>query len=179
MTRRSGAWVRSRSGNAATEFAFILPIMLLFIAGIVEFGRIIQVYSAVNRLATRYAVVYSDCYDYPTGTCNTELTTYTSSMATKNVAPQLNNTLVSLRMFEVSMSSATPATATIKYPTGSNATLSAAELVQAQTVIGAGQTGVVVTVSYQHSLLFFAQIMSQFIASNKLAVSYTVAQRKT
>jgi len=59
------AFRRSRSGTAAIEFAFILPVLLMMFAGVVEAGRLFQVYDATNRLATQYAIVLADCSDIP------------------------------------------------------------------------------------------------------------------
>ncbi len=183
MGPRCRVFRESRRGNAATEFAFILPIMLLFIGGVVEFGRIYQTYNAVNRLATRYAVTYADCFDTPAGACDNntghELAIFSSTTAIKNIVPQLTNTgSMTVLMYDLTMSSATPPAATVKY-SNTAVPLTSAQLSTAQTAIGPSQEGVLVTVSYTHQLLFFSQLIAPFIPASKLAVSYTVAQRKT
>lgn len=61
MTGRIGGLFRANAGTAAIEFAFIVPIMLMLFAGVVEIGRAFQVYNAVDRLATQYAITWSDC----------------------------------------------------------------------------------------------------------------------
>ena len=163
-----------RGANAAIEFALVLPVMLMFMAGIVEIGRAFQVYSSVDRLATRYAVAWADCSDTPTGTCQTEMASYTSSYAMKNMVPQLTNT-ITLRMLEVSIASGV---ATVIYATPAGATLTTAELATAQTAIANGQTGVVVTVNYTHTLVFFARLMAPFLGPSR-SIVYTVAQLKS
>ena len=143
-------------------------------AGIVEFGRAYQAYGAVNRLATRYAIAWADCSDTPTGTCATELLTYVSPIAIKNFVPQLTNA-VTLRMFEVTMSG-TGATVVYVSPTG--ATLSSSELAAAQATVASGQTGVIVTVTYTHTLAFFQAFMAPFLGASR-TIGYTIAQQKS
>ena len=49
-----------RSGQALPEFAIVLPVLLLFIMGIVDFGRAIYAYNAVSnaaRMGVRTAIV--------------------------------------------------------------------------------------------------------------------------
>ena len=68
--------VRQRRPTRPSSLRSSFPLMLMFMAGIVEFGRAFQVYSAVNRLATRYAVSWADCSDKTAGTCSSEMATY-------------------------------------------------------------------------------------------------------
>ena len=52
--------LRGRKGQALAEFALILPVLFLLIAGIIEFGRawnIKQVVTDASREGARYAVV--------------------------------------------------------------------------------------------------------------------------
>ena len=52
--------LRGRRGQALAEFALILPVLFLLIAGIIEFGRawnIKQVVTDASREGARYAVV--------------------------------------------------------------------------------------------------------------------------
>ena len=174
MSARLGRFLASRHANAAIEFALTVPVLLLIMAGIVEFGRAYQAYGAVNRLASRYALAWADCSDTPTGTCATELLTYVAPAAIKNFVPQLTNS-VQLRMFEVTISG-TSATVVYSSPTG--AVLLANELTTAQTTIASGQTGVVVTVTYSHTLAFFQTIMAPFLGTSR-TISYTIAQQKS
>jgi Flp pilus assembly protein TadG len=60
ITDRLGRATRNRRGQALAEFALILPLILLFIAGIVEMGRAWNIKQAVTdaaREGARYAVV--------------------------------------------------------------------------------------------------------------------------
>ena len=171
-------FLRTTRATAAMEFAIVLPVMLLFMSGIVEFGRYLQVYDGVNRLASRYALSWADCSDNPAGACQTELASYTSSFAMTNMAPQLRNP-ITLRMIEVSISGSTP---TVIYASPTGATLTAAELATALSAINNGQTGVVVTVTYVHSLLFFAPLMTKYLGNYvgpTHPISYTIAQLKS
>ena len=151
-----------------------MPVLMLLIAGIVEFGTLFQVYASVNRLATQYAIAYADCSDNPNGTCNTELSFYTPMAAVQNIVPQLKNA-VTLRMFEVTMQGTTP---TVVYASPSNAALSATETATAKSALASGQVGVVVTVSYAQNVSIFPTLMAPFIGSS-LQPSYTIAQLKS
>jgi hypothetical protein len=60
-----------RTGQALTEFALVLPLLLLIVFGIIEFARIFQAYLVIvnsARFAVRYAVTgeydFSHCIDY-------------------------------------------------------------------------------------------------------------------
>jgi len=168
-------WLSSKRATAATEFALIAPVLLLFIGGVVEFGRIFEAYSVTNRLATQYAIAYADCSDYPAGTCSTEISNYTAANAIANFAPQLVASQLTLQMFQLSMSGTTP-TIVYAYPTG--ATLSAAQTAAAQAAFSNGQSGVLVTATYTHSLIFFSAIMSTYLG-RYLTPTYTVTQLKS
>jgi Flp pilus assembly protein TadG len=60
MNASGARGVRGRKGQALAEFALILPVLFLLIAGIIEFGRawnIKQVVTDASREGARYAVV--------------------------------------------------------------------------------------------------------------------------
>jgi Flp pilus assembly protein TadG len=166
---------RSVEGTAAIEFALAAPLMLLVAGGIVEFGLIFKVYNGVDRLAAQYAIAWSDCSDYPAGTCQTELANYTTSSAVSNIAPQLQPSNLTLQMFQVQMDNANNPSIIYSYP--STATLTAAQTSAAQAALSAGQVGVLVTASYQYSLQFFSTLMTPFLGA-KLNPSYTIVQLK-
>jgi Flp pilus assembly protein TadG len=174
MSRRLRNFLRSRSGTAAIEFAFIVPILLLMLAGVVEIGRLYQVWNATNRLASQYAIVYADCSDQPVGTCSTELSALGSTNAISNIAPQLRTSLLSVTIFQVSMSGTTP---TVEYAFPPGATLTASQVTAAQGVLSNGQVGIVVTATYNHTLQFFQAMMTPYLGS-VLTASYTAVQLK-
>lgn len=186
MTGLLRHFIRDRRATSAIEFSFILPIMLTLIAGVVEFGRWFQAYDGTNRLAARYAAVYADCNDNPSNAtpspqaCKSELASYWPATAITNVAPQLSNGPVTVRMFQVQYSSTGTATIVYSYP--ANATLSAAEAsAGAATIYNAGlpEMGVIVTVQYSYAAMFFPALFQQLAPNANLALTYTVAQRKT
>ena len=181
MTGLFRRFLKDLRASAAVEFSFVLPIMLTLIAGTVEFGRWFQAYNDVNRLATRYASVYADCNDNSSlNACRTELALYWPTAAIGNIAPQLNNTNVTVRMFEVQYSSTGTASVIYAYP--ANATMTATETSAGTTSIynsGAQETGVVVTVQYPYVALFFPSLFQRMAPNANLNLSYTVAQRKT
>ena len=174
MRERLLHFIHSRSATAAIEFAFIVPILLMMMAGVVEFGRLIQVYNATNRVATQIAIVYADCSDNPVGTCGTEANSYMTSQFISNIVPQLTVSSLSFKVFQVSMSGTTP---TVVYSAPSGATLNAAQTAAAQAALSSGQAGVIVTATYTHTLQFFQTLMNPYLA-NALTPSYTVAQLK-
>lgn len=172
------AWIRRfrrrRSGSVSVEFALLASVLLTLSAGTVEFGRCLQMYRAVNRIATQYAIVWADCVDTPTGTCNTELAAYASQNTLSNIAAELTTASISVRMLQVYMSGATP-TVTYSYPTG--ASLTTAERTIATGLLADTQSGVIVTGSYTHTVSFFPHVMGALLAP-LLTPSFTVAQMK-
>ncbi len=167
--------INADSGIAAIEFAMLAPLMVLFMGGIVEFGRLFQVQAACNRLATQIAVAWADCSDNPAGTCSTEMNNLVSSNVVQNIVPQLTYANLSLSLFEVSVSGGSVTTI---YSAPAAASLSTAQQTTATAVIASGQTGVVVTVTYAHSLTFFSTVMTRWLGAY-LTPSYTVAQLKS
>ena len=111
----------------------------------------------------------------PAGTCQTELNAYSASYTIANIAPQLTPTSLTLTMFEVQMSGTTP---TVVYAYPASATLTAAQTTVAQANFPSGQTGVIVSASYAHTLDFFSTLMTPLLGS-LLTPSYTVAQLKS
>lgn len=167
-------FLRSRGGSTAVEFAIIAPIVIVILGGLYEVGHAFQSLSAVNELATQYAISWADCADNPAGTCNTEIGLYSPAAAIGNVAPQLTAANVTLQMFQVTMSGTTPGV-TYAYPSG--AALSAAQTTAAQTAFTSGQTGVIVTVSYTYNVTVFPGVLSGIIPAS-FPMSFTVAQLK-
>jgi Flp pilus assembly protein TadG len=163
----------SRRGNAAIEFALIAPVLVVMAAGVYEVGRAFQSLSSVNKLASQYAIAWADCADLPAGTCNTELGIYDTTSAIKNLAPQLSND-VTLQMFQVTMSGSTP---TVNYSYPSSGTLSAAQTSAAASTLSNGQRGVIVTVSYTHTLDIFSGVLHDIVPPS-IPMSYTVVQLK-
>jgi Flp pilus assembly protein TadG len=187
MLLRNNLWLfRCERATAAMEFALIAPVLILLIAGVVEFGNIFQVYNAVNRLASQYAIAWADCDD-KSGACSSsgELLNYTPAIAVTNIFPQLRNfsSQGQLRMFQISMSAAAPVI-TYVYPT--TAVLSTAEIAAAQTLCPqpvststcTGQTGVIVTATYNYTPSYFTTLMTP-ILQGRLTPTYTVAQLKS
>jgi Flp pilus assembly protein TadG len=164
----------SRRGAVAVEFAFIAPIVFVILGGLYEVGHAFQTLTAVNEMASQYAISWADCSDNPAGTCNTEIGLYTPSAAISNVAPQLTAANVTLQMFQVTMSGTTPSV-TYAYPTGSG--LTAAQTSAAQGALTSGQTGVIVTVNYTYNVIVFPGLLSGIIPTS-FPMSFTVAQLK-
>jgi Flp pilus assembly protein TadG len=149
--------------------------MVLIFAGVVEIGRIYQVYNTVNRLASQVAIIYADCSDRPTGTCQTEASNFMTSQFVANIAPQITVSSLSFKVFQVTMSGTTP---TVVYAAPTGSTLSAGQTSAAQAVLASGQSGVIVSASYTHTLQFFPTVMSSYLSS-ALTASYITVQLKS
>jgi Flp pilus assembly protein TadG len=173
--RRLMAPFSDRRGFAAVEFALLAPVIIVIIAGITEFGRIYVVYNTVNRIATQYAISWADCSDSPVGTCSTEMSLYTPSYALGNVAPQIKASGLTLQMFQVTMGATSP-TVVYAYPTGGSLSTAQTNLIKA--TFTNGQSAVLVTATYAHTLAFFPKSMTALLGS-LLAPSYTALQLKS
>jgi Flp pilus assembly protein TadG len=78
----SGCWthtLRSRRGSVAVEYAFVLPVLLLFVLGIMDTGRLIWTYATLNRAAEAAA----RCAAIDAVTCGTtaDIQTYAVAQA--------------------------------------------------------------------------------------------------
>jgi Flp pilus assembly protein TadG len=167
-------FLKSIAGTAAIEFAIIAPMMVVLIAGVVEVGRAYQVYNAANRLATQYAIAWADCSDTPAGTCNTEASYFNNASSIANIAPQLIANKLSLTMFQITMVGTTP---TVVYASPSGATPSSTQIAAAQAVLTNGQSGIIVTSTYTHTLQYFQAAMTSALSSY-LTASFTAVQLK-
>lgn len=167
-------YARSCHASAAIEFAVVAPILILLAGACVEFGMLFQVYNAVDRLAAQYAIAWSDCSDVPAGTCTSEIQLIAAANVRANIAPQLDASSTTLRAFQISMVGTNPAVVSA-YPAG--ATPSGSEVAAAQSTFKNGQSAVIVTVSYSHSLHYFGALMSPLLGPT-LNPSYTVTQLK-
>ena len=67
LIRHRAGSLRSRRGSVAVEYAFILPVLLLFVLGIMDTGRLIWTYATLNRAAEAAA----RCASVDTATCGT------------------------------------------------------------------------------------------------------------
>ena len=184
---RKARRVRRPHGGAVVEFALVLPVMALLLAGSVEFAHLFVIYDATNRLATQYALAWANCSENAVdvnGVCSTELPNYTAAATIGNVVPQLTLANLTLTMAEFTVSSGGTATAIYS---GGYPGVDAAQLADATTRAGtaftlfpgpsAVQYVVVVEAKYTSSLLF-TTLMSPFLG-NALTPSYTTIQLKS
>jgi Flp pilus assembly protein TadG len=188
MRSPTRSFAANRRAVAAVEFALIVPLMIVMVAGLVEFGRFYQVYTVANRLGTQYAVAWANCSESSTdtnGVCANEIADYTKAAAISNVAPQLTPSALTLTMAEFTVTQAGVAsmiyvggnTAGASNTTGdatqlSNAKLKAATAFNVFAGPAAVQYVVVTEVKYVHTLDFFPTLMSA-ILGDYLTISNT------
>ena len=174
-------FLRATRGAVAVEFAIISPVLITMMGALYEIGHAFQAQTAANELASQYAISWADCVDNPVGTCATEISQYTPTVAIGNISPQLTAANVCLQMFQVTMSGTTPVVAASPYaspsPCTGGTTLSAAQTSAAQASLQSGQTGVIVTVNYTYTVALFPGLLSGVIPSS-VPMSYTVVQLK-
>ncbi len=165
-------FLRAREGAAIMEFAFVVPIMLLLVAGITELGHAYNIYNSTNKLAVQYAEAWADCKT----SCQAELTNYTNSNVISNIVPTINPSALALRMLWVT-ANGTSTTVSYSSPSGVTwATMTAAEQnVITSNLIPTGTVGVIVSASYTFSPLYFPVEMSNLMGAPRTA-AYTVAQ---
>jgi Flp pilus assembly protein TadG len=159
MKRRSAfrLFRRHDRGIAAIEFAIIAPVVIFLAAATLEFGAYYRALDGVNKLASQYAISWSDCSDDASASCGTEGTSYTSGSLATNLAPSLVAASVSVRLFQVRIESGSVKTVYAR-PTG--IALDANERAALLDRLEDGDAGVVVTVAYTHTLQFFADMLT-------------------
>jgi Flp pilus assembly protein TadG len=177
---------RSNRAVAAVELALVLPFMLLLVAAVVEFGTILEVFAATNRLATQSALSWADCPETANNNCSGAMSNYTNSNTIKNLAPQLNlaNLTMTIAEFTVQNGTATLLYAN-GYPSADSAQLATAtataQTAFVSTVAEAAQGVqyvVVVVATYHHTLLYFSTLIGPFL-NQALTTTYTVFQLKS
>jgi Flp pilus assembly protein TadG len=75
-SRLSFLW-KERRGNAALEFAFLLPVFLVMFLGIMEFGRLLWTQTTLQHAveaAARYAAI-----NYPSCTSSSQTQSYAAA----------------------------------------------------------------------------------------------------
>ncbi len=84
MTRNGHRLIRDRRGNELLEFALVLPLLVLLLAGAVEFGRAMYTYNILTKSVRNAARYLSDTQISPAGVIKTDPNDYVTY--TKNVA---------------------------------------------------------------------------------------------
>lgn len=116
---RVRAALRSESGQAITELAIVLPVLLLVLLGILDFGRAVNDWNDethVANLAARYAAVGS----LPTsGTCGTTALGASETL-TQFIDCEVGIDSKGLQNGSGGGNGPTAVTATVCFPTGSN-----------------------------------------------------------
>lgn len=85
---------RSLTAQGMVEFALVLPVLLMLIFGIIEFGRIFQAWLSVQNSA-RFAVRYAVTGQYDTNYCDDAAAAEAANdvftkYLTNNISPVVN-----------------------------------------------------------------------------------------
>jgi len=125
---------RGERGNAMIEFAFVLPLLLVIFAGIVDFGFLFQRYEVITNAAREGARI-------------AVLPGYSSSDVQARVRQYISEGL------GMSLADATAATS------GSNGSITVGDPSPALVVNGRTIPATTVTVSYRHNYLILGPIL--------------------
>ncbi len=154
-TKKIGRLLRDQRGVAAVEFSFLLPIILLLLAGAFEVGRAVQIRRAVEMLATQAALVLADCPDQTGAACSSEAAQI--SQAATHLAP-----LMQAERFVMSSGEFRRNGSAITAVRLSGLALSDVEAIVLDRFRD-GQHGVVVKARYRHEPLVFGAIATGFL----------------
>jgi Flp pilus assembly protein TadG len=166
------AFRQDRRGIAATEFAIVGPLILVMLGGFFEIGRLLQVSAQVERLASQYAVVWSDCPDATT--CQTEMNELAASGSTSNVASNAASVLDSTRL-TIDLYQVTVANGVVQEVLGTRSSLASDVVAAALAAFSDGQTGAIVKMTYSHQLIIFSALMQPILGASTYNFSQTVA----
>ena len=82
-------WPPGRRAAATVEFAVVVPVLLVFVLGIIEMGRLVMV-AQVNTNAAREGARYAAQGNVDTATVDTYLRTYLTAAGVSNAAAGTN-----------------------------------------------------------------------------------------
>ena len=137
---KKGLFFKCQQGASAVEFAIVLPLLLLFVFGIIEFG-ILLYDKAIITNASREGARTAILFDAPAGTSQCKSLAYVQSVVTSYCSAHLIN-----------FSSSTV--------TAGNVTVSPL------TVDATGMKYRTVTVSFGYTFLVFPTILSTFFGGS-------------
>jgi Flp pilus assembly pilin Flp len=160
LIRRFGTDAR---GVAAVEFTFVLPLILLLLAGSFEVGRAVQVNRAVHMLSAQIALVAADCVSPTAGACAAEPATIAA--AASHLTPVLDSARLNVTSAQFTRNGG------LINALHLNGLTIADFSATALTRFRDGQTGIVVRVSYRHAPLIFPSLADSFMGS---ALSFEV-----
>jgi Flp pilus assembly protein TadG len=103
---------RSERGAAAVEFALVVPVLLLLLLGIIEFGRAYNTQISLTHAAretARYMVIYDN------GT-NSATTWTAASSAGRNAAPSLKGADMTFSAVPANCTAGTTLAVSVSYP---------------------------------------------------------------
>jgi Flp pilus assembly protein TadG len=142
---------RDRRGVAAVEFAFVLPLLLVLLAGALETRRLWQASRAINTLAAQAALVIADCAATPPATCANDVQRMLAAVGT--LAPHLDRTQLTMEAVEIAR------TAGVAQFVSGSAALAGALAPNVLALFRDGQTAVIVRVRYTHMPTVFRNFL--------------------
>jgi Flp pilus assembly protein TadG len=113
MRLSCGSARRRRRGSALVEFAVVAPVLMIFILGILEIGRLVMV-AQITTNASREGARYAVQGDANTAAIDSYLRTYLSSAGLSNTASGSNSAVtVTIESYSGSAWTATADPATV------------------------------------------------------------------
>ncbi len=96
MTRRPATkMLRETGGASATEFAFVFPLFLMFVFGVVEFGQGLRLYNELASVASRASRMVMLDVDVSNSTLETRIRTLLSELTSDELQVALSTDTVS------------------------------------------------------------------------------------
>ncbi len=142
-TTSSRPAARARRGAAVTEMAVILPVLLLFVLGIIDFAQIMYAYGAVSeaaRVGARYAIVHGAASSAPVGPTANDATVQAEVQAAA-LALNTANLTVASNWAQGSNEPNCPVTVTATY----SCPLTAGKLIGWNSITVSGTTTMIIT----------------------------------
>lgn len=100
-TRPATKMLRETSGASATEFAFVFPLFLMFVFGVVEFGQGLKIYNELASAASRAARMVMLDDDVSDSTLETQIRTLLSELVSDELQVALSTDTVSGKDYRV------------------------------------------------------------------------------
>jgi len=175
-------FISSARGNAAIEFAIIMPMLLVLFLGSIDAGRAIAIYMKVRAATYTLATITNICNAIQTtGTCQTPVTSagmQTITQATATVLTPYSTSPLIATVSQLSINSSGQATVSWSYSmngtarsAGSSVSMPANLVTAIKTSTSFPQYLILGEVSYAYTPIFTYVIKSGFTLSDSIYVA--------